>query len=307
MRLCNLALEVTELTGDRQLDWEDIKALHGVSRGGSFAAAAKLLGLSHATVGRRIARLETELGEKLVNRVAGGARLTVLGEELAKSAASMAAEADAIGRLALSGRDSVKGRVTIAAPPGLTIGFVVPACKMIARRYSEITLRVSGAMDPVSLDSLEADLAIRMVKPENPSHSRRLLGSLEYGVFARGENSAEIETLPWVGLSDRIKGLPEREILNDLAGDKGVSYEFDDILGQLAAIKNGLGRGVLPKYIGEENSELVCVWDNRTVLRRDIWLAQHLDVRNSSAVRAVAETLAEFFMSDRRLGSGGSR
>lgn len=44
------------------IDWDDIRYFLAVSRGGSVRAAAKSLGVNHATVLRRIAQLEERLG-----------------------------------------------------------------------------------------------------------------------------------------------------------------------------------------------------------------------------------------------------
>ena len=70
--------------------WDDLRLLQAVGRAGSLRKAAARLGLGHATLSRRLARLEVQLGVRLFDRPSAGAVvLTPAGDELAASAAQM--------------------------------------------------------------------------------------------------------------------------------------------------------------------------------------------------------------------------
>ena len=58
-----------------RLDWTDLQYVLAVARAGSLAAAARELGVNHATVLRRVARLEEAQGAKVFDRHPGGYRL----------------------------------------------------------------------------------------------------------------------------------------------------------------------------------------------------------------------------------------
>lgn len=47
------------------IDWDDVRYFLAAARGGSLRAAAKRLGVNHATVLRRIAQLEDRLGAQM--------------------------------------------------------------------------------------------------------------------------------------------------------------------------------------------------------------------------------------------------
>src|SRR5664279_701443 len=64
------------------IDWDDVRYFLAVSRGGSVRAAAKGLGVNHATVLRRIAQLEERLGALMFEKLPSGYRLTEAGEEV---------------------------------------------------------------------------------------------------------------------------------------------------------------------------------------------------------------------------------
>src|ERR1700727_3403173 len=71
------------------IDWDDIRYFLAVSRGGSVRAAAKSLGVNHATVLRRTAQLEERLGALMFEKLPAGYRLTAAGEEVLELAKQM--------------------------------------------------------------------------------------------------------------------------------------------------------------------------------------------------------------------------
>src|ERR1700757_2580369 len=73
------------------IDWDDIRYFLAVARGGSVRAAAKSLGVNHATVLRRIAQLEERLGALMFEKLPAGYHLTAAGEEVLELAKQMEA------------------------------------------------------------------------------------------------------------------------------------------------------------------------------------------------------------------------
>jgi molybdate transport repressor ModE-like protein len=100
------------------IDWDDIRYFLAVARGGSVRAAAKSLGVNHATVLRRIAQLEERLGALMFEKLPAGYRLTVAGEEVLELAKQMEASSLKLETRVLGRDQSVRGllRVTLAPP-----------------------------------------------------------------------------------------------------------------------------------------------------------------------------------------------
>jgi molybdate transport repressor ModE-like protein len=107
------------------LNWDDVRIFLELARTGSLSAAARGLRISHATVGRRVAALEEDLGRSLVERRADGYTLTAEGEAVCLLADGMDERALAI--LRRSGHElGLTGTVRLTTTQALADRFLVP-------------------------------------------------------------------------------------------------------------------------------------------------------------------------------------
>ena len=74
------------------MEWDRARIFLAVARSGQMLAAARILGLNHATVGRQLTALEEELQTKLLERHVNGCTLTSAGEALMASAEKVESE-----------------------------------------------------------------------------------------------------------------------------------------------------------------------------------------------------------------------
>lgn len=286
---------------ERTVDWDDLRILHVAAMEGSMLASARRLGVSHATVSRRLARLETVLGLRLVDRMPTGAVLTAEGRDLGELAARMADDAVALIRRAKGARQGLTGEVVVAAPPGLAGAVVVPALASLGAEHPALVLTIASAVPLVSLDRLEADLAIRLTRPEEASHTRRRLGTMRFGLFVAETYESGTAGPRFIGYAQRFDALPQQRWLLEQAGRAGLAVRIDDIVGQRAAALAGMGIALLPEFmVGAAEGRLRAVpWDG-PLPRREIWLAQHQDTRRAPAARLVADRLVAAFERDER-------
>lgn len=99
------------------MQWDDLRHFAAFVSTGSLSAAARALGIEHATVARRITALEDRLHLKLIDRRGRRLVLTPEGEKVAALADKMADTIRAIERLADGSRSELRGEVTVSAPP----------------------------------------------------------------------------------------------------------------------------------------------------------------------------------------------
>lgn len=283
------------------LDWEDLRVFVALARAGSLSAAARALKVSHATVGRRIAALEATLGRVLFDRRADGYALTSDGAAVLELAAGMDERALAILRRA--GQEAgLTGTVRLTATEGLVERFLIPRLTEFHHRHPGIDLEVLSDPRSLSLAKREADVAVRLARPQAGELVTRRLAAMTYGVYMApgGDTSA------WVGFDDSYAHLPEARWLARHAAGARVVLRANALLAQLAAVRAGFGKAVLPRWIAEEEGGLVAVPPPAPPPVREAWLVVHPDLKDVPRVRALIDAVVAAFEAEQeRLGSSG--
>lgn len=276
-------------------DWEDLHAFLVFMRLRSLSAAARELGVEHATVSRRIAALEAGLKLKLVDRRSRSYVPTADGEEVARLGEPMEAQAFAISRRADATKEEVSGEVSISAPPVLTLHLIAPALSRLHRAYPGLRLLVQTETRKASLHQREADVALRLSRPTESSIVVRKLGDIPFGLYASPAYLAS--TSPgervFLGYDESMDQSPQQQWLRDALRQRTMALRSNSLEIQHAVAAGGFGIVGLPCFAGDRDERLIRVHDNEPTLVRQVWLAIHEDVRHVPRVDAVATFLGE--------------
>lgn len=277
------------------MDWRDLHVLAILSREGSLAGAARALGVNHATVSRRISALENEVGERLVRRLARSTPMTEKGREIAGIALEMAAQSQRIERLVQVSKGAVTGTVRLTAPPALVSETLIPSMPDFCKTYPELRLILSADAQVASIERGEADLAIRLVEPTRQQNVVRRLGNISYALYAtRGYAKRPPDEWRFIGFDAALAHTPQQIWLDSYSEGRPFALLTSDYYSQRAAAEAGLGIAILPERITALSAKLVCVTE-RQPPPRTAWLVIHTDLKNSSAIRAVADHIVGLF------------
>jgi DNA-binding transcriptional LysR family regulator len=276
-------------------DWEDVHFFLELARLGSLSAAARSLGVTHATVGRRIAALETVLRVQLFDRHGGRFTLTEAGKRAATAASAMAEGAQSIRRLAAGPEDAVVGKVRITATEVFGSHFLISRIRGLMIENPGIEVELIIDRRNLSLSRREADLAVRHTRPDNTSVvTRKMAGYASY-FYADRSYLAERqnEPLDFIGFTEDVAHLPTAQHTIRAAGNRHrMPLRANTLPARLAAVRAGLGVGLLPKFVTHQYSELVAVDVGVEPLVRELWLAAHPDVRGVARLRIAFDHLA---------------
>src|SRR5215831_17144703 len=169
-------------------DWSLYRSFLAVVRTGSLSAAARALGITQPTVGRHIAALEQTLGGRpLFTRSQSGLLPTDVARELLPHAESMDAAADALVRTASARASEVAGTVRITASEVVGAEVLPPILTEFRRLYPRVEIELNLSNQTVDLLRRDADIAVRMVKPEQQSLVARKAGEVALVFFATRE------------------------------------------------------------------------------------------------------------------------
>ena len=274
-------------------DWEDLHHFVTLAREGTLSAAARALGVDHATVARRVAALEQSTGLKLIDRRSRATTLTEDGKRIAMVAVPMEEAAFAVGRAAQAAKPGVDGEVTISAPPNFASSVIAPQLVRLHLQYPGIRIKLIGEKRRASLSRREADVALRLMRPVEAGLFVRKIGSFGFSLYgAPGYlDKTPAHAFAFIGYDASMADSPQEVWLRSIIGQREVVLRTNDLETQVAAARAGLGVAALPHYLGDGDPRLQRHVVAGRPISRDVWLAVHRDLRQVPSVRAVMEFL----------------
>jgi DNA-binding transcriptional LysR family regulator len=294
------------------VDWDDLRYLLAVHRRGSLAAAAKELGVTKATASRRLAALEAALATRLFERKPAGLVLTAAGVAAIETAEDVDAQlAQLADRVGAASDARPRGVVRFTAPPWLAERVIIPALPALAAQHPALELQLVGTNTVLNLAQREADLALRNVKPTQPSLASRKVGRLGGCVYAsalylerRGTPSSRADLAGHdLLVYESLGGMPGFEWLRDEPTGGRIAFRANDPVALLGAATAGLGLAAIPCLLADPEPSLRRV-PALGFGYTDLHLVMLESLRTTARVRAVVAFVAELLVRDRAMIEG---
>lgn len=276
--------------------WDNVKFFVAIAQYGSFAAAAGHLHQSAATLGRKIDALEAELGFTLFLRNNGGVVLTEAGQAFLNIVEPTAREMhQALNRASLLRglEDTITVRVSGTEP--VIAEMLAPNMPSLFETSSDVRIDLVVENAPVSLSRFEAEIALRLAKPEGDSLRVRRLTTFEMGVWAHRTCPIDVDETRFVGYNLTYGMISERAWIEKLGltGDRFIQTASTRAI--LNIVRSGAAIGVLPDFIARKSPDLVRVDGLPKVPSRPLWMLMHPNVAQMKSVRDVADWIASIF------------
>jgi len=267
------------------MDWDDARLFLAFAREGSFSAAAKRLGVQHSTISRRIHALENDLATPLLERSATGYVLTKAGEQLAESAIRMERELLSFEAASSGESDAPSGDLHVTAIANMASTILMPLFARFNASYPNIDLRVEVTNNSVRLAERDADVALRQTNtPGETLIGTRLVtvasavyGSMDYCADLAAGRTAE----KWVGVDCCDY---HRTWTKEAWPQLDHSFCVDDTSLTIAALREGLGVGFLPCFLGDNDPALVRFREPEKKHELGLWLLYHRDLKRTKRV-----------------------
>ena len=279
---------------------DDLRYLLAVARAGRMVSAAALLAVDHTTVKRRIERLESALGVRLLDRGADGWELTAIGREVAERAGSLERVVERVVAAASGGEDdAVRGTVRVVAPDGFGSYFVAPALAELQREHPGIVVELVTSTRPLSLRGSGYDIAItigsasasRLRSEVLAAYALRLYASPAYlAEHAPITTVADLENHSLVFYVDALLTVHELDLAPVLSGMR-VGFGSTNVFAQLEATRAGAGVGLLHAFMGERDPGLVPVLPKAVDFRLNFSIASRRDSESVEAVAVVRQAI----------------
>ncbi|HZH75981.1 MAG TPA: LysR family transcriptional regulator [Archangium sp.] len=277
------------------MDWELLRTFEAVARLGSLTAASKALGVSQSTISRHLARLEERAGSPLLLRDPPQ-RLTERGASLLAAVRPMV-DAALVARSALEDTPELSGEVTLTTVGEMVRWELAPRLPGFYRAYPHLRLRILAENRVSSLAAGDADVALRMFRPERGELVARKVLSVSYAFFAASSLELHPE-VPWMGLTGSLAGIAEQRHAERAFATRPARLLVEDLESLGLAVEAGLGVALLPRGLAARLDEVVEVAPQRLGVRsgelipsRDIWMVVHRAKQHVPRVRALMSWL----------------
>lgn len=299
------------------MDWRALQDVVTVAETGSLSAAARRLNVSQPTVGRRIEQLEEQLGTLLFNRTARGLVLTKVGEGILSHARQMEEGALAIERIATGANQELQGNVRVSLIEDLGIQWLPNKLDKFYVEFPQLSIEVNIDNRNVNLLRREADIAIRLARPEQADLICRKVGMLYFGLYASQsyldehgtpEHRRDLKDHFHVGFDEEMGRSPNIKKLESFFDTVRIRHRSNSHIEMMEATRAGLGCAALCCCIADPHPDLRRVLIKEINYGREIWLVTHAEINSSARIRAVFDFLGKALEEDedRLKGAGKS-
>ncbi|MAT95173.1 MAG: LysR family transcriptional regulator [Halioglobus sp.] len=276
------------------MEWDDIRYFLTLARSGSLSAAARELGVTHVTVGRRIARLEQVHGVRLFHRRQSGYSLSAGGERLRAEAEAVERACLFFERQMVGLSDVPAGLLTVSIPESTLIDLSA-SLGAFMQAHPDIRLKVLATSERLDLGRLQADVALRITNAPPEQWVGRELARIPFYVYGRDDYLASIDYDPgradWVVWESESGEAEARAYLDGLVAPSHIAMRTNSNTQLLAMLRAGAGVGLLGEPIAQRYPELARAAAT-PVTTMGLWLLTHADLRNAARVSCFMRFMA---------------
>ncbi|MAZ23076.1 LysR family transcriptional regulator [Roseovarius sp.] len=286
---------------DTAPNWDDLRVFLAVARAESLSGAGRVLKMDPATVGRRIARLELDLGAPLFAKSPQGYALTLEGQRLLSHAARaedemMRAFEDVAGQ-----EGPLSGQIRLGAPDG-SANFLLPqVCAAIVEKHPDLEVQIVALPRIVNLSKREADMAIGVSAPTaGRLHVEKIS---DYKLHLAAAQSYLDRHPPITRLSDlrhhRVIGYIQDMIFDreldylSATGLDTVQLASNSVSVQINWIRQGAGLGIMHDFAIPFTDGLTKILTQEVSLTRSFYLIRHRDNLRTDRLNRFAAALSE--------------
>ena len=285
----------------QSFDWTLLQSFLAVAESGSYSAAARASGRSQPTIGRHIEQLQSQLGAVLFQRATSGYTLTQTGTALMDHARTMQQAAANISLITEGRAEDLRGTVRVTASEIVATYILPELFADLLAQEPELQIELVASNTSENLSLREADIAVRMVQPDQQDLIARKIGEIEIGLFAAQSyldrkgtpiTPADFPNHIVLGYDKSdliIRGMAQ---FGMQATREDFAFRIDNQVAYLESIRAGVGIGASQRRQAERYN-LIEVMPELKLPSLPVWLAAHAELRTSARVRRVFDFLAE--------------
>lgn len=288
------------------MDWDKLRIFKAVAEAGSFTHAGENLNLSQSAISRQISALEESLNLPLFHRHARGLVLTEQGEILFQTTNDVFDRLQNVQTRLTDSRTLPEGTLTITTVEFIASTWLAPQLADFKRLYPEIQITILLDDRVYDLGRREADVALRLQKADHNDLIQKHITTIDFCLctskkyvdeFGMPSSLDELRSHVMIGYPQNMHTpfLKPNWIFNKLNIDIQNNHRIillNSMNARYSAIKNGAGIAVLPKYIADQDADIITIFNEELEIPSvDMYFVYPQERRNSKRISVFRDFL----------------
>jgi DNA-binding transcriptional LysR family regulator len=282
---------------ERELEWSDVRVFLAIARNGTLVAAARQVGQTQPTMGRRLRALEEVVGHALFQRTRDGFVLTEEGAAVLAHAERMEEEALGFKRALASRGEHLSGSLRVSSSDWFGIHVLTPVFARFLAQHRGVSLELVTDARRYNLARREADLVFRITPFEEADVIQRKLMHVEYALYGRMDlvapQAGDGAGHTLVSMDSAFGTLPDVEWVKRMLPNARIGFGSNNRGAQARMCAEGGGFAVLPCPLGDTTAGLRRIDLGEAPPGRDVWFGYHRDLRRVVRLRALLDATIE--------------
>lgn len=270
-------------------NWDDYRYVLAVAASGSVSAAARSLGVNHATVLRRVASVEARLGVALFDKSMRGYEIAPEKLRLIEAAREVETAVDALERMARAGEAPLDGVLRVTSTDTFCNAVLPPVIARLTARSAGLSFELMSTNTHLDLSRLHADVTVRPTAKLPEDLTGDVVAHLGFGYYA-------VPSAPqghWLGASGVIGRMSQSQDIHEALAKTSarIVAMADSFVTLRAMAEAGLGRVCLPRVLGDMSTVLTRVEGPLAIAAVPIYVATHIDLADVPRLRQARRKL----------------
>ncbi len=279
------------------MEWSDLRVFLAVARKGTLGAAARQLGQTQPTMGRRLRALETAVGHVLFQRTANGLVLTDEAVSVLTHAERIEEEVLTFQRKLAGQEAQLEGMLRVSSTDWFGTLLLAPALVEFGRRHPSVAVEVLTDARHYSLPRREADVVFRSQRFDEPEVVARRLMHIPFALYGVSTSETPVPGdgtgAHLITMDAIVPDLPDSAWRKRHLPKSVVAYQCNNRLLQARLCAEGGGLAILPRPLGDATPNLVALAFDEPPPGRDIYVGYHRDLRRLKRLRTLLDLIIE--------------
>lgn len=276
------------------MNWDNLRIILEIARSGSLTAAAFSLRMDQSTVGRKLNAIEADLGAILFVRSKSGFVPTEPGTAAITRAKEVERSCDLLRDELGSSKTNAVGLVRLVGNAWTLQRLAEKCVSNLLQENPLLTLHLVPTPPPAPIRG-DSTISLWFEAPPNPTEFSTPLGTVPYAVYR--SSSQTLAAINWVQFHDDTANRPEieRKAIQFVDERERIRMTATDAGLLLAAVRSGVGKGLLPMCLAENDTDLVRVTQGPPEFERILHMHLNPDTVDTKRTRATIEWLRDSF------------